>query len=400
MDTTGTTVVLQDSLKSGVLFFEPTDSLSKVAYRRDDVWSDERYDYDRLPRERLPPRPDDDYAREVNFANKKPPLPERPGEGSYSRYEYSHAHVGYRDYGEGRGFVHERRSGPPHRMDDPGYTGRWQRDDHPASRQPDYRDLRDGMRRKPVYPHYARDRSPHKRDSPYFRESPVSRRDSPHSRSGSSVSSRSYSPDRSKAYAYHQSQHSRSKEKSSSQSLKTSRDVSPTGTAAGPPSKKAAQDWLGNQLAEALDKSSRLSEKELAEAASRWAAEKAEKTDTSSVPEISDYEAASTEPLYAEHHEETGASIPDNNELFEDSSHVSRSKAIAAKTKEIEQVYRQDCETFGAVVKMLIEKDPALEKPIQFSLRQNLHEIGERCIEELKHFIAEYDTVRHEFEEP
>ncbi|XP_033017669.1 periphilin-1 isoform X2 [Lacerta agilis] len=403
-----------------------------MAYRRDDVWSDERYEYERLPRERLPPRLGclpyefdsveykesecsshfqqagywmrlndiylDDYAREVNFANKKPPVPERPGEGSYSRYEYSHAHVGYRDYGDGRGLVHERRSGPPHRMDDPGY--RWQRDDHPASRQPDYRDLRDGMRRKPVYPHYARDRSPHKRDSPYFRESPVSRRDSPHSRSGSSVSSRSYSPDRSKAYAYHQSQHSRSmsslpkrnisqpgKEKSSSQSLKTSRDVSPSGTAAGPPSK-------------ALDKSGRLSEKELAEAASRWAAEKAEKADTSSVPEISDYEAASSEPLYAEQHEETGASIPDNNELFEDSPHVSRSKAIAAKTKEIEQVYRQDCETFGAVVKMLIEKDPALEKPIQFSLRQNLHEIGERCIEELKHFIAEYDTVRHEFEEP
>ncbi|CAI5785470.1 Periphilin 1 [Podarcis lilfordi] len=415
MHTTGTTVVLQDSLRVGL---KPTDSLSKVAYRRDDVWSDERYDYDRLPRERLPPRPDcltkvfdsvehqesecsshfqragdwmrlndiylEDYAREVNFANKKPPLPERPGEGSYSRYEYSHAPVGYRDYGDGRGFAHERRSGPPHRMDDPGY--RWQRDDHPAGRQPDYRDPRDGMRRKPVYPHYARDRSPHKRDSPYFRESPVSRRDSPHSRSGSSVSSRSYSPDRSKAYAYHQSQHSRSKEKSASQSLKTSRDVSPSGTAAGPPSK-------------ALDKSSRLSEKELAEAASRWAAEKAEKTDTSSVPEISDYEAASSEPLYAERHEETGASIPDNNELFEDSPHVSRSKAIAAKTKEIEQVYRQDCETFGAVVKMLIEKDPALEKPIQFSLRQNLHEIGERCIEELKHFIAEYDTVRHEFEE-
>ncbi|XP_061495923.1 periphilin-1 isoform X3 [Rhineura floridana] len=390
-----------------------------MAYRRDEMWSDERYEYERLPRERLPPRPDcmlctfgsinvqesecsshfqhagywmrlnnvyiDDYHRVVNFPPKKPPLPERPGEGSYSRYEYSHAHVGYRDYGEGRGFAHERRSGPPHRIDDPGY--RWQREDHPASRQPDYRDIRDGIRRKPVYPHYARERSPHKRDSPYFRESPVSRRDSPHSRSGSSVSSRSYSPDRSKAYAFHQSQHSRSKERSSSQSLKTSRDVSPSGTAAVPPSKP-------------LDKGSRLSEKELAEAASRWAAEKAEKTDTSNVPEISEYEATSSEPLYAEHHEETGTSITDNNELFEDSQHVSRSKAIAAKTKEIEQVYRQDCETFGAVVKMLIEKDPSLEKPIQFSLRQNLHEIGERCIEELKHFIAEYDTASHEFEEP
>lgn len=71
------------------------------------------------------------------------------------------------------------------------------------------RDVRDGFRRKSFYSsHYARDRSPHKRDSPFFRESPGSRRDSPHSRSGSSVSSRSYSPERSKAYPFHQ--HSRS----------------------------------------------------------------------------------------------------------------------------------------------------------------------------------------------
>ncbi|XP_063165476.1 periphilin-1 isoform X2 [Candoia aspera] len=361
-----------------------------MAYRRDEMWS-ERYDYERLPRERLPPRPDDDYHRVVNFAPKKPPLPERPGEGGYSRYEYSHAHVGYRDYGEGRGFAHERRSGLPHRMDDPGY--RWSREDYPDSRPPDYREIR-GIRRKPIYPHYARDRSPHKRDSPYFRESPVGRRESPHSRSGSSVSSRSYSPDRSKAYAFHSrsmsSLHKRNisqQERSSTQTSKTSRDASPSGATAVP-------------AAKTLDKSSRLSEKELAEAASRWAAEKAETAEASSVPEISEYDAASSDPLYLEHREETGASVTDNSELFEDNHHVSRSKAIAAKTKEIEQVYRQDCETFGAVVKMLIEKDPALEKPIQFSLRQNLHEIGERCIEELKHFIEEYDSANQEFEEP
>lgn len=43
---------------------------------------------------------------------------------------------------------------------------------------------------------------------------------------------------------------------------------------------------------------------------------------------------------------------------------------------------------------MLIEKDPSLEKSIQFALRQNLHEIGERCVEELKHFIAEYTSTQ------
>ncbi|XP_070611654.1 periphilin-1 isoform X4 [Erythrolamprus reginae] len=362
-----------------------------MSYRRDEMWP-ERYDYERLPRERLPPRPDDDYHRVVSFASKKPPLSERPGEGGYSRYEYGHAHVGYRDYGEGQGFAHERRSGLPHRIDDPGY--RWSREDHSDNRPPDYRD---GIRRKPLYPPYTRDRSPHKRDSPYFRESPIGRRESPHSRSGSSVSSRSYSPDRSKAYTFHQSQHSR--KRSSTQSLKTSRDVSPSGATALSP-------------AETLDKSSRLSEKELAEVASRWAAEKIEKVGASSVPEISEYDATSSDPLYIEHHEEAGASITESNQLFEDNHHVSRSKAIAQKTKEIEQVlpfqnmeiqyvtevYRQDCETFGAVVKMLIEKDPALEKPVQFSLRQNLHEIGERCVEELKHFIAEYDSTSQEFE--
>uniref|UniRef100_A0A8C5RT36 Periphilin 1 n=1 Tax=Laticauda laticaudata TaxID=8630 RepID=A0A8C5RT36_LATLA len=295
----------------------------------------------------------DDYHRVVSFASKKPPLPERSGEEGYNRYEYGHAHVGYRDYGEGRGFAHERRSGLPHRTDDPGY--RWSREEHSESRPTDYRD---SIRRKPIYPQYARDRSPHKRDSPYFRESPIGRRESPHSRSGSSVSSRSYSPDRSKAYTFHQSQHSRSmsslhkrnislQERSSTQSLKTSRDVSPSGATA-------------LSSAKTLDKSSRLSEKELAEAASRWATEKAEKVEASSVPEISEYDATSSDPLYIKHHEETGASVTDSNELFEDNHHISRSKAIAQKTKEIEQVSH----TFMPK-EQYIEKS-SLEKKITF----------------------------------
>ncbi|XP_039361637.1 periphilin-1 isoform X12 [Mauremys reevesii] len=370
-----------------------------MAYRRDEMWSEGRYEYERLPRERLPPRihSDDDYHRVVNVAPKKPPLLDRPAEGSYSRYD-DYSHVDYRDYEEGRSFAHERRSGPPHRGEEPGY--RWPREDYSISRQPEYRDIRDGLRRKSFYPsHYLRERSPHKRDSPFFRESPVSRRDSPHSRSGSSVSSRSYSPERSKAYSFHQSQHSRSmsslhkrnisqqgKERPSAQSLKTSRDTSPSGSTAVPSSK-------------VLDKSSRLSEKELAEAASKWAAEKSEKADESNLPEITEYDAGSSAPLYVERTEETETNITDSTELYEDNQLLGRSKAIATKTKEIEQVYRQDCETFGMVVKMLIDKDPSLEKSIQFALRQNLHEIGERCIEELKHFIAEYDAANQELAE-
>ncbi|XP_069905782.1 periphilin-1 isoform X17 [Oryctolagus cuniculus] len=321
---------------AGSQVLEPLSAASPVGYRRDEMWSEGRYDYERLPRERVPPRshPGDGYRRVVNIVPKKPPLLDRPGEGSYNRY---YSHVDYREYDEGRSFSHDRRSGPPHRGDDSGY--RWTRDDHSASRQTEYRNMRDGFRRKGCYSsHYVRDRSPHKRDAPFLRESPVGRKDSPHSRSGSSVSSRSYSPERSKTYSFHQSQH-RSKERAV-QSLKTSRDTSPSSSSTVPSAKT-------------LDKPSRLTEKELAEAASKWAAEKLEKADESNLPEISEYE-----------------------------------------------VYRQDCETFGMVVKMLIEKDPSLEKSIQFALRQNLHEIGERCVEELKHFIAEYDTSTQEFGEP
>ncbi|ELK36405.1 Periphilin-1 [Myotis davidii] len=167
---------------------------------------------------------------------------------------------------------------------------------------------------------------------------------------------------------------------------------------------RAVQD-LGWQcmrwaLHEVLDKPSKLTQKELAEAASKWAAEKLEKADESNLPEISEYEAGSTAPLFIDQSEEPESNAADGIELFEDSQLNSRSKAIASKTKEIEQVYRQDCETFGMVVKMLIEKDPSLEKSIQFALRQNLHEIGERCVEELKHFIAEYDTSNQDFGEP
>ncbi|KAM5251649.1 periphilin-1 isoform 11-T16 [Hipposideros larvatus] len=318
------------------------------------MWSEGRYDYERLSRERGPPRshPSDGYHRVVNIVPKKPPLLDRPGEGSYNRYC---SHVAYRDYDEGRSFSHDRRSGPPHRGDEPSY--KWTRDDHSTSRQPEYRDTRDGFRRKSFYSSYVRERSPHKRESSFLRDSPVSRKESPHSRSGSSVSSRSYSPEKSKTYSFHQSQHrklervrasykrqnegkpERGKERPV-QSLKTSRDTSPSSSSAISSSK-------------VLDKPSRLTEKELAEAASKWAAEKLEKADESNLPEISEYE-----------------------------------------------VYRQDCETFGMVVKMLIEKDPSLEKSIQFALRQNLHEIGERCVEELKHFITEYDTSNQDFGEP
>ncbi|XP_012681469.2 uncharacterized protein LOC105898904 [Clupea harengus] len=71
---------------------------------------------------------------------------------------------------------------------------------------------------------------------------------------------------------------------------------------------------------------------------------------------------------------------------------AARSRAIQTKRREIEEVYRQDCDTFGVVVKMLIAKDPSLERPIQSSLHENLREVGLRCVEAMQDFIKEYDT--------
>lgn len=60
---------------------------------------------------------------------------------------------------------------------------------------------------------------------------------------------------------------------------------------------------------------------------------------------------------------------------------------VRQKKEEIEKAYRQDCETFATVTKMLISKEPCLEEKIQNSLRENLKDIGHRCIQELRDFI-------------
>ncbi|MEE6518831.1 hypothetical protein FKM82_030071 [Ascaphus truei] len=67
------------------------------------------------------------------------------------------------------------------------------------------------------------------------------------------------------------------KERPGSHSLKSSKDVSPSSSAAIPPSKGAD-----------LDKGSRLSESVLVEAASKWVAEKMEKAAESGAPEAAD----------------------------------------------------------------------------------------------------------------
>ncbi|XP_027297244.1 periphilin-1 isoform X4 [Cricetulus griseus] len=220
--------------------------------------------------------------------------------------------------------------------DDSGY--RRSRGHHFTRQKSEYRNMRDAFRRKSFYSsQYSRDRSPHKRDASFFRESPVGQKESSHRRSGSSLSSRSYSPEGSKTSSFHQSQYT-SKEKSI-QSSKTSGDTSPSRSS-----------------------------------------------------EVSSSKTGSTGPVFIDQTEEPESNTTDGTELCKDSQLSSRSKAIASKTKEIQQAYRQDFETFGMVVKMLVDKEPSLEKSIQFALRQNLQEMGERCVEELKRFITEYDN--------
>lgn len=220
-------------------------------------------------------------------------------------------------------------------------------------------DDRDNFRRKGSFPP-QRDRSPLKRDAPPH---------SPHSRSGSSVSSRGFSPERGKSYSFQKLPKS-NKERVPSQPVTASRDGSPQSTVSaskvtvekpsrpveGPPLKKAE---------ETPERAAKVSETH------------------KQIEEIRGLEGEHDDVI----------PVKDDATKAKESLQERRSKAIAAKAREIEQVFRQDCETFGMVVKMLVAKDPSLESQLQTPLRENLDEIQQRCLEDLRHFISELDEV-------
>ncbi|TRY88988.1 hypothetical protein DNTS_021870 [Danionella cerebrum] len=79
-------------------------------------------------------------------------------------------------------------------------------------------------------------------------------------------------------------------------------------------------------------------------------------------------------------------------QIAEDSE---RNRAIRKKQEQIEEVYRKDCNTFGSVTKMLLAKDPSLEKQIQKSLLENLKDIGKRCVQAMENFIHETHHFRY-----
>lgn len=57
------------------------------------------------------------------------------------------------------------------------------------------------------------------------------------------------------------------------------------------------------------------------------------------------------------------------------------------------QDFRQDCETFRTVVKMLVAKEPSLDSLLEKSLNENLLEIKQHCLEALRHYVKELDEV-------
>ncbi|XP_055047072.1 periphilin-1 isoform X1 [Misgurnus anguillicaudatus] len=325
------------------------------------------------PGERRPPfgRPDEEYSR--GFEYEGPRFYPNGAPRNYHREDQR----GY--HGDGHhSFPNDHRGGPPARRQEDFSYFRGPRDEPHAGRQVDFRpgnrpgpppnpraqgsypaprtlsalgpeagednlmqaimnldrsEERDPVRRKAPFPP-VRDRSPARRDVP----------PSPHSRSGSSISSRSYSPERAKAHTF-PPQPAKKEPYGPGRALDRER---PPG-----PSVNASRDG------------------------SPHSSVSASKEDMTPI-EVPLEEALKTV-------EETSSVMDDFQER--------RAQAIAAKAREIEKVYRQDCETFGMVVKMLVAKEPSLEKHLQSPLKENLIEIRERCLEDLRHFIAELDEV-------
>ncbi|KAM9352197.1 uncharacterized protein ABDE67_007053 [Symphorus nematophorus] len=166
--------------------------------------------------------------------------------------------------------------------------------------------------------------------------SPARKEAQPPVRSGSNTSSRSFSPDRDKGHAHEQAQKKHKPNVQTSQTPSSAVEETPQSSASSK-----------------------------------------EKTPASVAETEEEVVAASVEPK------------PTPEEDFK----ARRSEAIKAKALEIEKHYRQDCETFRTVVKMLVDKEPSLDNLLQAPLDANLSDLKERCLDSLKHFVKELDEV-------
>ncbi|XP_045079511.1 periphilin-1 [Coregonus clupeaformis] len=382
-----------------------------MAYRRDRSRIREAYDeliseragtYQRVvnvvERRTAVTRPEQEYDREFEYETKRYSGIQSYQDDDQRGYPSDNIHTGSdRGYhGDMVGSIRGRNSPPPRQEDyrDPYYRG--SRDDcqmgrqgeirnssragsHPSSRvqglaplsrtvSPAYPDRVDpnlrhalmylgqgenpeGFRRRVPGPYPAgpagdsyttvRDRSPIRRDTPPI-PGPILMR------SGSNTSRRSYSPDRDqKGFSYHQK-----------------------GYIEEPPSQSREPGkprLLGHSKSASLDGSPHSA--------------------------VSIREERDPTPALLPEPEDTVPAKDETDQTQEDNFKTRRSQAIAAKALEIEKLYKRDCETFGTVVKMLVVKEPSLEKLLQNPLKDNLIEIRERCLDDLRHFIIELDQV-------
>ncbi|XP_071389191.1 periphilin-1-like isoform X1 [Centroberyx affinis] len=266
--------------------------------------------------------------------NSSPPLNEDPYSHYSSNRDDGHLRrqVEIRSRSRGSPYFRSRGRGSAPRKSTP------DRGDHKLMPPLPYTDRgedHDNYRRREPYTS-VRDRSPIRREG----QPPIP------VRTGSNTSSRSYSPDKDKGYTYQQLQQRR------------------------------YEETCGHNRE--LDKSSVLTSHTLSDSVdgSPRSSVSSKENPPASVTESEEAVAASTEPKTPE-------------EDFK----ARRAQAIAAKALEIETLYRQDCETFGRVVKMLAAKEPSLDKMLQTPLTENLLEIKQRCLDDLKHFIKELDQV-------
>ncbi|KAF6732570.1 Periphilin-1 [Oryzias melastigma] len=325
-------------------------------------------------------RPEDDYGSRGGYDYEGGPRFYPNGGGPRGYHEDQR---GYQ--GDAPHFPAERRGVPPSRREEYPYRG--PREDPHAGRPMEFSARAPpphSVRNQGIYPaprslpesgedtlvqairnlDRGEDRDPYRRKAALFppiRERSPTRRDaarSPHSRSGSSVSSRGYSPDRAKSLPFPSQQ---------------------TKSVDGPEGHASLSEHLWGAMFpqqsghDTLDKIPGLSREGSPNSTTLT------KEDSHPPPDVEKEEPAVTSVV-----EETKST---------DNFQERRASAISARAQEIEKVYRKDCETFGMVVKMLVAKDPNLEKQLQVPLRENLGEIRERCLEDLKHFINKLDQA-------
>ncbi|KAM9705337.1 periphilin-1 isoform 2-T2 [Menidia menidia] len=334
-------------------------------------------------------RPEDDYGRGGYEYEGGPRF--YPNGGGPRGY-----HEDQRGYqGEGHHFPVERRAIPPSRRED--YPYRVPREEPHTGRPMEFgarAPPHHNVRNQGIYPaprslpesgedtlvqairnlDRGEDRDPYRRKATLFppiRERSPVRRDvarSPHSRSGSSVSSRGYSPDRAKGLPFPSQQ-----------------------GVDGPESHTGASEHLWGALFPQQSGHDTLGYED--PCAQNLISDKIPGLSREGSPHSATSNKDESHPPEAEKEESAGVHVVEESQKSTDNFQERRALAISAKAQEIEKVYRQDCETFGMVVKMLVAKDPNLEKQLQVPLRENLGEIRERCLEDLMHFINELDEV-------